>query len=46
MPIIVEAGCPFKVIANTALLELAWSKWTAEDRRALHDGLPGVRGIV
>jgi hypothetical protein len=31
VPIIVEAGCPFKVIANTVLLELACSKWSSED---------------
>jgi hypothetical protein len=31
VPIIVDAGCPFKVIANTALLELAGSKWSSED---------------
>ncbi len=30
VPIIVDAGCPFKVIANTALLELAGSKWPPE----------------
>jgi hypothetical protein len=29
VPIIVKAGCPFKVIANTALLELVWSQSSA-----------------
>jgi hypothetical protein len=29
VPIIVGAGCPFKVIANTTLLELACSKWSS-----------------
>jgi hypothetical protein len=29
VPIIVGAGCPFKVIANTALLGLACSKWSS-----------------
>jgi hypothetical protein len=31
LPIVVRAECPFKLIANTALLELACSKWSSEE---------------
>jgi hypothetical protein len=33
VPIVVSAGCPFKVIANTALLELAFSRVSAKDAK-------------
>jgi hypothetical protein len=31
LPIVVDEGCPFKVIANSALLELAFAKWPPEN---------------
>src|SRR6202021_1485756 len=31
LPIVVEEDCPFKVIANSALLELAYFNWPTEN---------------